>query len=79
MKLPTITAAALVLSACSTVRYTPVYCIGKDQAIPAEPPKVGESLTGRADRDFQIIAGSNVRLRAWGQGLRSVLDGCREK
>lgn len=95
MKLLAITAAALVLSACQTTRYVPISCVTDDQLptpeqcrsakltekqrLLCEPPKVGESLTGRADRDVQIIGGSAARLRAWGQGLRSVLEGCREK
>ena len=79
MKLLTITATALALSACTTVRYVPTPCIGKDQALPSEPERVGGELTGKADRDFQIVAGSAARLRAWGGGLRSILEGCRER
>jgi len=79
MKLPVIIIAALALSACTTTRYVSVPCIGKDQQLPAEPEKVGESLTGQAQRDFQIVAGNNARLRAWGTGLRDILEGCREK
>lgn len=70
-------AALLSLSACSTTRYVTVPCISKDQAIPAEPEKVGGKLTGKADEDIKTIAGSAVRLRAWGQGLNTILEGCR--
>lgn len=71
--------ALLTLSACQTTRYVQVPCIGKDQVLPSEPEKVGPKLTGRADEDIRTIAGSNIRLRAWGRGLRSILEGCRAK
>ena len=71
--------AAIALAGCTTTRYVTVPCIGKDQVLPAEPPKVGDKLTGRADEDVKTIAGSAVRLRAWGSGLRQILEGCREK
>lgn len=67
----------LSLSACTTTRYVTVPCISKGQAIPAEPEKVGDKLTGKADEDIRIVAGSAVRLRAWGQGLNTILEGCR--
>ena len=65
------------LSACQTTRYVTVPCISKDQQLPAEPEKVADRLTGDAEQDVKTIAGSAVRLRAWGQGLHSVLEGCR--
>ena len=77
MKPLLILACALALSACQTTRYVTVPCVGKDQALPAEPERVGDKLTGQADRDFQIVSGSAARLRAWGHGLRTVLEGCR--
>ena len=76
---PALALILLSLSACSTTRYITVPCISKDQAIPAEPEKVGDKLTGKADEDIKIIAGSAVRLRAWGQGLQGILEGCRER
>lgn len=78
----TILLAALgfvTLAGCQTTRHVTVYCIGKGQALPAEPPKIRDKLTGRADEDLKIVAGSAVRLRAYGQGLRTILEGCREK
>jgi hypothetical protein len=69
--------AGLVLSGCTTTRYVTVPCIGKVQKLPEEPPKIGGALTGKADEDIRIIAGSNVRLRAYGGGLRTILEGCR--
>lgn len=69
----------LALSACQTTRYHAVKCISPEQLAEirkAEPPKVSRQLTGRADEDVRVIAGSNVRLRAWGRGLLGVLSGC---
>ena len=77
MRKCTAVALFLCLSACTTTKYVTVPCISKDQALPAEPPKVADKLTGKADEDVKIIAGSAVRLRAWGQGLHSILEGCR--
>ena len=68
----------LALSGCTTTRYVSVPCLTKDQVIPAEPPKVHDQLTGQADKDLRIVAGSAVKLRAWGVGLRGILEGCRE-
>jgi hypothetical protein len=70
--------AALALTGCATTRYSTAYCLSHDQALPAEPPKVKDKLTGQADRDVEIIAGSAIRLRAWGEGLQTILEGCRE-
>ena len=73
-----IAAIALALSGCATTRYAPIYCIGKDQKLPDEPEKVSPKLTGEADKDLRIVAGSAIRLRAWGEGLQTILEGCRE-
>lgn len=73
-------AICLLASGCAhSPRYIQIPCIGKDQQIPAEPEKIGPKLTGNAGEDIKTIAGSNVRLRAWGQGLRGILEGCRAK
>ena len=69
--------AALALSACQTTRTIQVPCIAPDAELPQEPPEVGEELTGQAQRDFQIIAGSAARLRSWGRSLKTVIEGCR--
>jgi hypothetical protein len=72
-------ATALALTACAPhVRYVSTYCLTHDQQLPAEPPKVHSQLTGHADSDIGIIAGSAIRLRAWGEGLQTILEGCRE-
>jgi hypothetical protein len=70
---------ALVLTGCTTTRYVSTPCISKGQQLPEAPPKIHDKLTGQADRDIQIVAGSAVRLRAWGEGLNTILEGCREK
>ncbi len=70
---------AILLSGCQTTRYVTVPCVAKDQQLPAEPPKVASELTGQADADLRVVAGSALRLRAWGTGLRDVLEGCRAK
>ena len=78
MRLIPLAALAMTLGACAHgPRYIAVPCVGKDQVLPSEPPKVGDKLTGRADEDIRIIGGSAVRLRAWGQGLNRILEGCR--
>ncbi len=69
----------LALSGCSTTRYVSTPCLTQeqlDELRKAEPPKVGDRLTGNAAEDIKPIAGSNVRLRAWGHGLLNVLGGC---
>jgi hypothetical protein len=71
-------AICLLGSACAhSPRYVQTPCLKADQALPAEPESVKPRLTGKADEDVKIIAGSAVRLRAWGQGLRTILEGCR--
>jgi hypothetical protein len=70
--------AALALSGCQTTRFVQTYCLTKDHPLPAEPEKVAPKLTGEADKDLRIVAGSAVRLRAYGAGLRQILEGCRE-
>jgi hypothetical protein len=77
----TLYAAALALSGCATTRYVTVACIDQPQLQrlkDAEPPRVGDRLTGQAQDDFKIAAGSAVELRSWGEGLISVLVGCQE-
>jgi hypothetical protein len=70
---------ALALTGCATTRYVTVPCISRDQQLPAEPERVKDKLTGQADKDLTIVAGSAIRLRAWGEGLQTILEGCREK
>jgi len=74
--------AALALAGCTTTRYVPVSCLTQqqlDELKTQEPPKVGDKLTGQADSDIRIVAGSAIRLRAWGEGMLGVLGGCTER
>jgi hypothetical protein len=69
----------LVLTGCATTRYAPVYCITRAQLEELkrqQPPKVHDQLTGNADRDTQILAGNLIRVRAYSDGLLTVLGGC---
>jgi hypothetical protein len=79
MKRAAILLAALALSGCAHVRYVTSPCVSQEQLDElkrAEPPKIHDKLTGRADEDIKPMAGSNIRLRAWGNGLLNVLGGC---
>lgn len=70
---------ALLLAGCAqTPRITVAYCLTADQQLPPEPPKVRDKLTGDASQDVGVLAGSAIRLRAWGEGLQTILEGCRE-
>jgi hypothetical protein len=71
-------ALALTLTGCAHTRYATAYCVSRDQQIPPEPPKIHDKLTGDASKDVGTLAGSAIRLRAWGEGLQTILDGCRE-
>lgn len=71
--------AGAALTGCATqTRYVSTYCLTHDQALPAEPERIKSKLTGKADTDIGIVAGSAIRLRAWGEGLQTILNGCRE-
>lgn len=78
-------AAALLIAAltsgCASTRYVTVRCISPEQLEQlrkSEPPKVGDRLTGRADEDVKIVAGSAIRLRAYAHGLLGVIEGCQD-
>jgi len=71
--------AALTLSACQTPHVLVRSCITAEQLEQlrqAEPPKVKDKLTGRADEDIRTIAGSNIRLRGYAHGLLDTLRVC---
>ena len=74
-------ATLIALSGCAhSPRYVTVPCVTPEQfeqLKKAEPPKVGDTLTGQADSDIRIVGGSAIRLRGWGTGLLGVLEGCR--
>ena len=78
--------ALFALSACSTpgpvgveIRTvevpTPVACVTRDQ-LPAEPTRVGSTLTGNAVVDLAIVSASALELRKWGQEQAAILEGC---
>ena len=74
--------ATLALTGCTTTRYITTACVTKEQyeALKSQqPPKVHSELTGNADRDTQILAGSLIRVRSYSDGLLQVLGGCVEK
>lgn len=54
---------------------SPVKCVDP-KAIPEEPPRVGQRLTGNARQDLEIVAGSAQALRTWGQAMRGLLEQC---
>lgn len=72
--------ALLALSGCAPhVRYISTPCLNSEQVQKlrdAEPPRVHEKLTGRADEDLRTVSGSALRLRSWGEGLLDVIEGC---
>lgn len=75
---PALILAALLLSGCAHKVVTRS-CITPEQLQQlkdAEPPKVGDSLTGRADEDVRTLGGSAIRLRAWGGALIDTLEIC---
>ena len=78
MKRAIILVAALALAGCAT-KPLMVSCITKEQLAELkaqEPEKIRDKLTGRADEDVRLIAGSNLRLRSWGGTLMGVLEVC---
>jgi ABC-type uncharacterized transport system auxiliary subunit len=69
----------ILISGCATTRYTTVYCLTRaqfEQLKKSQPGKVKDRLTGKADIDVGILAGSAIRLRAHDDGLLEVLGGC---
>lgn len=57
---------------------TAVPCLPIEK-IPAEPAHVDGQLTGNADADVNIIGGSALLLRAWGQQMQAALIECAGK
>lgn len=64
----------LILTACA---HKPIIIQPCVTEIPAEPPYVSDQLTGDAREDVKILAGSAIRLRAWGDEMRRLLEACR--
>lgn len=77
---PAFACLALALTGCAPhPRFIQTYCLTQaqfDQLKQSQPPKVRSQLTGEADKDLRIIAGSAIRLRAYSDGLITVLGGC---
>ena len=78
--------AVVALAGCTTVAEpvvevrevpvpTPVACVEPD-AIPPEPPTVGQGFNGDAKHDLAILAPSAQALRKWGQDMRAMLEQC---
>lgn len=84
MKLLSLFIATFFLSSCALfkpgeTRYFPVYCVTADQyrqLVDAQPKKVGDRLTGQAQDDFKIVAGSAIALRVYSDGLLEVIGNC---
>ncbi len=73
-------ALGLLLAGCASgprVVSVPVPTPCFSGAIPAEPEQVGGRLTGNAERDIGVVAGSALRLRLWGRELRAALTACQ--
>jgi hypothetical protein len=75
--------AALALVSCQKApvetRIQTVHCVTPDQfrrLVEAMPEKVGDELTGDAQKDFKLTAESAVLLRVYANGLLTVLGGC---
>jgi hypothetical protein len=77
--------ALFALSACQTTQPgievrevevpVPVRCVDPAD-VPAEPPRIGDELTGNAVVDLSIVAASALELRKWGQEMAALLRGC---
>ena len=62
-------------------RFVQTYCLTSaqlEQLKSAEPGKIHNQLNGDAAHDVGPLAGSAIRLRAWGEGMLVVLGGCVE-
>jgi hypothetical protein len=80
-----LTVLALLSAGCATTPPAPVtvvqhvYCLTPEQftaLVKAKPAKVGGTLTGNAQQDFKIVAGQDVLLGVYSDGLLTVLGGC---
>ena len=83
VRIPLAACIAFALTGCATTktRWVQTYCLSQSQfdtLKSQEPPRVRGLLTGRADKDSEIIAGSAIRLRAYSEGLLGVLGGCTD-
>jgi len=70
---------ALLLAGCATTPPQPVLVPVPQPcrpAIPPEPERVRDQLTGDAGTDLGLVAASAIELRAWGVSLRELLEAC---
>jgi len=72
---------ALALTGCATVhtKYIQTYCVSQDQYAKlkqAEPGKIGSQLDGNAQHDLKLIAGNDLELRTFSDGLLGVIGSC---
>jgi hypothetical protein len=79
--LPGLFLAALALTGCATThtRWVQTYCVTPDQYAKlkqAEPGKIGSQLDGNAQHDLKLIAGNDLELRTFSDGLLGVIGGC---
>jgi hypothetical protein len=83
-RLLSLAAALALVTGCSSgpkieTRIQTVHCVTPEQfkkLVAAMPPKVGDKLTGQAQKDVKIAAGSDVALREYAGGLLDVIGGC---
>lgn len=73
--------AAVALSGCATVhtKYIQTYCVSQDQYAKlkqAGPGKIGSQLDGNAQHDLKVIAGNDLELRTFSDGLLGVIGSC---
>jgi len=71
--------ALALLAGCATTPPQPVLVPVPQPcrpAIPEEPERVRDQLTGDAGTDSGILAASYIELRAWGVSLRELLEAC---
>ena len=82
-RIPRALILALALAGCAPhPKFIQTYCLTQaqfDQLKQSQPPKVRSQLIGEADKDLRIIAGSAIRLRAYSDGLISILGGCIDR
>lgn len=67
---------AISVRTVEVVKPVPVACV-KPEQVPAMPPRVGDDLTGDAQRDLDVVAASAIRLRAALDQALALLGACQ--
>jgi hypothetical protein len=80
-RLLALSALAVLASGCATTktRWVQTYCVTPDQYAKlksAEPGKIGSQLDGNAQHDLKLIAGNDLELRTFSDGLLGVIGSC---